>query len=134
MEPIERRAPLELVETQFAPAEKCWIDSLSQSEQALGFLRLWTLKEAFVKATGRGLSQPMQDFSIGFDPLGVTFRDPSLGDRRDWRFVQNIVGGGHVLALACRGRVHESTLSVRNLCLETLLAEALSYRSPIRSG
>ena len=41
-----------------------YLDSLPQFRRDEGFYRLWTLKESFVKATGRGLDLPLRSFWI----------------------------------------------------------------------
>jgi 4'-phosphopantetheinyl transferase len=38
--------------------------ALSEEQQVFTFFEIWTKKEAYVKATGRGLAQPLQDFSV----------------------------------------------------------------------
>lgn len=49
----------------FHPQEYAALCALSTAdEQAELFYRLWTLKESFLKATGRGLSLPLNDFSV----------------------------------------------------------------------
>jgi 4'-phosphopantetheinyl transferase len=68
----------------------------------MGFVRLWTLKEAYIKASGLGLAQPLETFAFRFDPLRVTFADPALGDPTTWHFDQRKVGTHHLLALAWR--------------------------------
>lgn len=87
----------------FAPAETALLRSLPEGTQRRdAFVRLWTLKEAFVKATGEGLRQALHSFAFGpLDPPRVTFHDPSLGDPASWRF-RCIDLGRHALALAVR--------------------------------
>ena len=43
----------------FAPEEVRMLSSAAPGEQANIFFRLWPLKEAFIKATGEGLSRPL---------------------------------------------------------------------------
>jgi 4'-phosphopantetheinyl transferase len=43
----------------FAAAEVEWLEQLDEAERLPGFLRLWTLKEAAVKALGTGLANNM---------------------------------------------------------------------------
>lgn len=49
----------------FHPEEYAALCALSSADaQAEMFYRLWTLKESFIKATGRGLSLPLNEFSV----------------------------------------------------------------------
>jgi 4'-phosphopantetheinyl transferase len=41
-------------------------------------MRLWTLREAYVKATGQGISFPREDFAFKLDPLGIHFADKNF--------------------------------------------------------
>jgi phosphopantetheinyl transferase len=66
------------------------------------------LKEAYIKATGTGLSQSLRDIIFHFDPLRVRFggalsADPASRDPNDWRFEQSRVGTRHIFAVAWRG-------------------------------
>lgn len=45
----------------FAETENRWLDSLSPDQRLKGFFRLWTIKEAMIKAMGSGLSTPLND-------------------------------------------------------------------------
>lgn len=102
---VERLDPnisLDLARTCFASAEQAWLHGLPETAKATGFYVLWTLKEAYIKATGLGLSQPLDAFAFHFDSLHVTFDDPALGDPKAWRFKQWRAGTEHVMALAWR--------------------------------
>ena len=121
VENLDRPAPLELVNACFAPAEEDWLRCLPEAAQQTGFFRLWTLKEAYIKATGLGLTQPLDVFAFRFDPLRVTFTDPALGDPGAWRFEQRHVGVRHILALAWRAAATEVPVEVTAVRLETLL-------------
>ena len=122
VEPVGRKAPLDLARTYFAPEEERWLTGLPRADQPLGFLRLWTFKEAYIKATGLGLAQPLHDFAFAFDPLRVLFHDPALGDPRAWRFEQRQVGD-HLLALGWRDGERVTAVAYRDVSLETLLSE-----------
>jgi 4'-phosphopantetheinyl transferase len=52
-------------------------DLLAKGEERLGyFYDLWTLKESFIKAVGKGLSLPLSSFSIRIDGSGEISIDP----------------------------------------------------------
>ena len=48
-------------------AEQAAISSAPEDERDLLFFRLWTLKEAYVKALGKGLSFPLRKAEFAFD-------------------------------------------------------------------
>lgn len=123
VENLDQRAPLELSATHFAAPEQRWLRSLPTAAQRLGFFRLWTLKEAYIKATGMGLNQPLDAFAFGFDPLSVTFLDRALGDPSAWRFGQYEVGARHILSVAWQGAT-EMPIAVGAVRLEALLDAA----------
>lgn len=50
-----------------------WTGCAEGEERAQHFVRLWTLKEAYVKAVGRGISgRPgLSAFSVSLDPINT---------------------------------------------------------------
>jgi len=83
----------------FAPAELALLREAAPDDRPEVFVRIWTLKEAYLKATGQGLSSVPLD-CIAFEPLGVRF-DPTLGDDpANWQFAQWRPTARHSLALA----------------------------------
>jgi 4'-phosphopantetheinyl transferase len=48
----------------FSEREARSVESVSGSERVFAFFQIWTLKEAYVKATGRGLRLPLDNFCV----------------------------------------------------------------------
>lgn len=73
----------QIAEHFFCPREVEW---LRKNER--GFVRLWTAKEAFIKAVGRGLSIPLSNFDITNvmlgDGSGIVLKTPGLEPRSVW--------------------------------------------------
>jgi 4'-phosphopantetheinyl transferase len=120
VEPLTRVAPIEFATAYFAEPEHRWIQTLPPSDRERGFLRLWTLKEAFVKATGTGLSQPLNHFSFEFEPLRVRFHDARLGSSSGWSFEQHEINGS-ILALAWNGGLQKASVELHEKTLGSLL-------------
>lgn len=91
VEDLSRRAPLDIADSFFSPDEARQLRSLSADAQPQRFFDFWTLKESYIKARGKGLSLPLDQF--GFDlrgdgPVRVRF-DARLDDAPEhWTFWQ----------------------------------------------
>ena len=77
-----RRFDPALARRFFHPDETAWLLSLPPREQDAAFLRLWTLKESYLKAVGLGLSLPLDAFRILPEGDGFALTPPS--DARPW--------------------------------------------------
>lgn len=51
----------------FSPDEHRIIESTTEPKRSRTFLTLWTRKEAYLKATGRGLTASLDEFSVGLE-------------------------------------------------------------------
>lgn len=104
VEYVERRVELMGVAKHvFSPVEVEGLAALSGSAQRERFFDLWTLKEAYIKAIGKGLSAPLR--SITFDPtqpdpVPVRFGPEVEDDHERWCLRRFVVGREHRLALA----------------------------------
>jgi 4'-phosphopantetheinyl transferase len=77
---------LDLAESYFAADEVARLRAAAPAEQRAMFFRLWTLKEAAIKALGLGLGVPLDQVAFGLSPVRVRF-DPALGeDAAHWHF------------------------------------------------
>lgn len=93
----------ELAERYFAPAEFAAWEALPPTDRVAGFFAAWTRKEAYIKAHGRGLSYPLDQFVVSLRPgeparLLATLDDPSEAAR--WRLENLPAAPGFSAALA----------------------------------
>ncbi len=79
--------------------------STPEGARANRFFTYWTLKEAYLKAKGVGMSLPLRRFSMYEDAAGVwriACHAPLEDDPQQWWFWSSPVGDDHVAALALR--------------------------------
>lgn len=79
----------EVAAKMFSTKELAQLDALRAVQRPERCLRLWTLKEAYLKARGMGLALPMNGISFLFDETEQIRMalDPRLNDEpRRWRF------------------------------------------------
>ncbi|HZT81161.1 MAG TPA: 4'-phosphopantetheinyl transferase superfamily protein [Gemmataceae bacterium] len=86
----------------FAAEEQTRLRELPAADRRLAFFELWTLKEAYVKARGEGMSMPLSTFAFRTGPGGVEFAPPPDDDPAAWHFEQFWIGPRHRGALAVR--------------------------------
>ena len=60
----------DFAERFFSPRESVFINSLSGQQKEIAFFKLWTCKEAFLKANGNGLTVPINEVEISLEPEG----------------------------------------------------------------
>lgn len=76
-----------LVRNQFSCEEFKMVMELPTDTQINRVIELWTLKEAFVKAIGRGLSSPLDSIRFELGPQGaIRFHGPPNMDASSWQF------------------------------------------------
>jgi 4'-phosphopantetheinyl transferase len=97
-----KHAGLDLADRFFSPSEVAILRATASDRQRETFFRLWTLKEALIKATGEGLHRALDSFSFLLDPTSVRFHRADAGEAAKWTFVEHRPTPDHALALAIR--------------------------------
>jgi 4'-phosphopantetheinyl transferase len=102
----ERRTEPGIWRHYFAPVEVAALAALPQAERCERFFRYWTLKEAYIKARGLGLSIPLQQFWFRLDGARPHLElTPELADNPErWQFAQQFLDPDFLLAVAVVGR------------------------------
>jgi 4'-phosphopantetheinyl transferase len=102
-EVIDRRVPLSLAYVCLAPGERAALTALPAAAQPARFLEYWTLKEAFVKAVGVGLTVPLDRICFSVtpgQPVRLTASPDIGGSPESWRFESWLLRGRYRIALA----------------------------------
>jgi len=103
VEHVQRRADVGRIARAFAPAERALLDRTPAPERRRSFFRLWTLKEAFLKARGTGLAGGLDACSFSL-PAGAApraaFARSLEDDPRAWSFHLLEPDPDHQLAVA----------------------------------
>jgi len=90
-------------ENYFAPPEVAALAALPEERRCERFFRYWTLKEAYIKARGLGLSIPLREFWFevaASAPIRIAFAASLDDDPGRWQFAQQALGPDHLLAVA----------------------------------
>ena len=93
---------LQLADAYFAPAEVAQLRARPMAEQNTLFFLFWTLKEAYIKATGAGLSTPLDQFAFDSRTIRIHFEPSLADDDRAWQFHTLMPTTRHTLSIAIR--------------------------------
>ena len=88
----------------FERRELAALQALPAAGRRAAFFRCWTRKEAFVKATGRGVTQGLRTFAVSLDPDSAALTWIQDGDPADWGMADIDAGPGYAAALCAAGR------------------------------
>ena len=106
VERVDRRLDLEgVARLSFSPAELIGFYALAGDQRRERFFALWTLKEAYLKARGAGLTLPLDRFSLslGADDVATVRFDAGFGDDETaWSFARPDLGSPIRAAVAVR--------------------------------
>lgn len=109
---LGRKPITETAEHFFAPAECAHLVTVAPEQAHQVFLTFWTLKESYVKATGKGLAQPPGSFAFTLDPPSIRFDSELAGNPAHWLFRRSQPTQDHLMALAlCHPRPREVTVT-----------------------
>jgi 4'-phosphopantetheinyl transferase len=95
-----------IAEHSFSPNERARLSVEYGFAAVRGFFRCWTLKEAYIKARGGGLSIPLESFDVPLDnaedtPRQVVSRD-TTPEAQGWYARELAVDGAFAAAVAAR--------------------------------
>lgn len=79
----------------FSDSEQALLENTGEADRNLLFFRLWTLKEAFVKALGVGISYPMKTVEFSFNGSEIVCSKP------DYSFRQYIIRNNSYVVSVC---------------------------------
>jgi 4'-phosphopantetheinyl transferase len=96
-----------LAERFFAPRESEVLKILSDGRKKEAFFNCWTRKEAFIKATGDGLSYPLDKFEVSLvpdEPARLISIEGDAGEAARWSIKDLKPASGYAAAFAVPGR------------------------------
>ncbi len=100
VEAVDKAVPMPVARRYFSAREVAALHALAPEDQPRRFLRLWTLKEAYLKGMGEGLAGGLDSMSFSFDgEAGVAFERASDPQAHRWVF-REFTTRGFQLALA----------------------------------
>src|SRR5687768_11690023 len=106
VERIERKLEIDnLASSVLSEDEQAALVALEGSAKRERFFRHWTIKEAYVKAIGRGISLPLRSLHVELQPARapqLVFRPPFEDDARAFWLASEALHASHVLGVVVR--------------------------------
>jgi 4'-phosphopantetheinyl transferase len=117
---VERVAPdfpaMDIAKSSFSEEEFNALTKIRQPALQCAFFSCWTLKEAYLKATGHGLSRRLNDFSVSFSWDRPTLQSDKMEGSAPQRWSLKLLklAEGYAGAIAYESRV--ATVVIREYC------------------
>lgn len=101
VELYDKKVPLQVARRYFSAVEADALEALPRDAQPRRFLRLWTLKEAYLKAVGVGITGGLGSMTFRIDDAGAcAFERAADVDATRWSFSQFDIAARHIVAVA----------------------------------
>jgi 4'-phosphopantetheinyl transferase len=129
---VERARPMKdmtgIAEAVFSDAEIAYLDQQCEADRPHNFFKFWTLKEAYIKAIGQGLSASLKNisFEIGEPFIRATHEDQSLTDT-GWQFHHRKPSSAHHLAVAFQSTLQPVEIIYHELGLDDNFQSSLRH-------
>lgn len=124
---------LDIAHNYFSPIELEQLYQLPLEKQRDRFFELWTLKEAYIKACGMGLSIPLDHFSFIFSKEGKIKFESNRDDQPEhWHFWQIRPNESHKVSVALKNI--ESTSYLISMRTLIPLSEISEVNYPLLHG
>ncbi len=117
----------------FAVSELAYWSDLTEEKRPEAFFRLWTLKEALTKATGRGLGMGVDRCVFTLDPMRLLALPEEYGKPEDWWLCELDVDGSFKASLCVQGRERVSVIQ-RSLSPQELFGPKTATGEGIEDG
>ena len=108
---VERLRPMpdaeQIAERFFSQSERETLRTVPEEKKANAFFHCWTRKEAYIKATGDGLSMPLDRFDVTLlpgEPARMLSADGDAEKASRWSMVHLDPAPGYIGALAIPGK------------------------------
>lgn len=101
---------VDIVDHYFSESEIQTLNKFSIQDQVKGFYRCWTRKESFIKAKAKGLSFPLDSFSVSIDSDEKTELLETKWDKTEkdlWSLFSFSPQEGHIGALSVKGNIQD---------------------------
>lgn len=98
-----REVRRDLPKRYFSAAEVSALDALEGAAWQAAFFRCWTRKEAFIKALGEGMHQPLKSFSVSFaeaEPARLDWLEGDAAAPSNWTLLDFTPAAGFAGAIA----------------------------------
>ncbi|ODS22993.1 hypothetical protein AB835_11150 [Candidatus Endobugula sertula] len=118
---------LDIARSFFSNVETEFLFALPEPDQRQHFFCLWTLKEAYIKARGMGLSIPLDQFSFLFSDKGgidICFGSEICDTPKDWAFWQFSLVSEYLVSLALKKETDKNQYLVSIYYALDLLSES----------
>jgi 4'-phosphopantetheinyl transferase len=101
---IEKIKPLdlEIAESYFTPKELSYIKG-NTKDKLTSFYKIWTLKESYIKAIGKGLSHPLKSFYFTFAG-NKTILNFKRKKKTDFNFKTHLINKDYILAICTHNK------------------------------